>query len=427
MPVVSISKPKNQNIELSATLVEKKNINEPTISVNDPEFKNSEVNNILGALIMVKNEETSIQVTIDSVKQYIKHIIVYDTGSTDKTIKVIKNTCKQNGQVLHLKEGVFEGFPQSRNVSLDFAETVPVKFLLLMDAGDEFRTHLSPFVFLDFIRKSPEGFGLVRQQWLHNINMVEDHSDIRFIRNHCGKRYDLDHPVHETLDDVKNGVDLSFLFYLFQNRDLYGASSEKRYNRDIELLTKAKPTKRNLHSLSQTYFALHDYENCYKYALLSIDTYENSILNTTDAVCHYLAGICAHNCGFAEETIIDHFLMTIEIGKKSDTMVEPYIFILKYYIETGKPEKALPYLEELMDLEIKPFTKIKINHYYFNYQRWYLISIICLATKQKLHIGYKAIKKILHYNKPDDINNYNIYKQIYGKPINYTTTIKFNP
>jgi tetratricopeptide (TPR) repeat protein len=423
MPVVSISKPKNQNIELSATLVEKKNINEPMISVNDPEFASSEVNNILGALIMVKNEETSIQVTIDSVKQYIKHIIVYDTGSTDKTIKVIKNTCKQNGQVLHLKEGVFEGFPQSRNVSLDFAETVPVKFLLLMDAGDEFRSDDSPFKFLDFIRRCPEDIGLVRQQWLYN-NKLEDHSDIRFLRNHCGKRYDLDHPVHEAIAGFNKCVDLSYSCYLYQNRDLYCGSTIIRFQKDIQLLINAKPTKRNLHSLSQTYFNLNDYENCYKYSLLSINTYESDDPNTTDAICHLRAGISAYNCKLPEETIIGHFLMSIKIGKESDTMVDPYIYILKYYIESGKPEKALPYLEELMNLEIKPFTKITINHEYFNYHRWYLISIVCLATKQKLHIGYKAIKKILHYNKPDDINNYNIYQQIYGSGnTNYSTSL----
>ena len=53
------------------------------------------INNIVGVVIMVKNEETSIQVTIDSVKDYIKHIIVFDTGSTDKTLDIVKKTCKK--------------------------------------------------------------------------------------------------------------------------------------------------------------------------------------------------------------------------------------------------------------------------------------------------------------------------------------------
>jgi glycosyltransferase involved in cell wall biosynthesis len=45
----------------------------------------------IGALIMVKNEEKSIKTTIDSLKGYINSIIVYDTGSTDDTISIIKN------------------------------------------------------------------------------------------------------------------------------------------------------------------------------------------------------------------------------------------------------------------------------------------------------------------------------------------------
>ncbi len=57
---------------------------------------------MIAAIIMVKNEQKSIEVTLNSIKNYIKHIIVYDTGSTDKTVDVIKNTCKKNNQILHL-------------------------------------------------------------------------------------------------------------------------------------------------------------------------------------------------------------------------------------------------------------------------------------------------------------------------------------
>ena len=48
-------------------------------------------NNLVGVLMMIKNEESSIAVTINSVKNYIKHIIIFDTGSTDKTIQIVKH------------------------------------------------------------------------------------------------------------------------------------------------------------------------------------------------------------------------------------------------------------------------------------------------------------------------------------------------
>ena len=60
-------------------------------------------NNLIGVLLMVKNEESSIEITLKSTKTHFKNIIVFDTGSTDRTIEIIKKICKDNDQILHLK------------------------------------------------------------------------------------------------------------------------------------------------------------------------------------------------------------------------------------------------------------------------------------------------------------------------------------
>ena len=371
------------------------------------------INNIVGVVIMVKNEETSIQVTIDSIKDYIKHIIVFDTGSTDKTVEIVKRACKTNKQVLHLKEGVFESFPKSRNVSLDFAECVPVRFLMLMDAGDEFKTSMHPLEFLQAIDSCPKEIGLVRLKWL-DANGMEDHGDLRFVLNNSTIRYEEDHPVHELLNKYVDYADLTNLFYLYQDRTKYGGTSKFRYARDVELLTNAKPTKRNLHYLGQTYFCMQDYENSYKYYVQSvkIETYQPTV---DDAIAYLRAGICAFNCKLSEKTILAHLEMSIKVSKKTDTLIDPYIYILKYHLDTRNPEKALAYLDELSALEIKPFTQNIIRNEFYDYDRWNLISIVCLMTNQKIDIGYKAIQRILHYGKPDDINNYKIYESTFLK------------
>ena len=371
------------------------------------------INNIVGVVIMVKNEETSIQVTIDSIKDYIKHIIVFDTGSTDKTVEIVKRACKTNKQVLHLKEGVFESFPKSRNVSLDFAECVPVRFLMLMDAGDEFKTSMHPLEFLQAIDSCPKEIGLVRLKWL-DANGMEDHGDLRFVLNNSVIRYEEDHPVHEVLNKYVDYADLTNLFYLYQDRTKYGGTSKFRYARDVELLTNAKPTKRNLHYLGQTYFCMQDYENSYKYYVQSvkIETYQPTV---DDAIAYLRAGICAFNCKLSEKTILAHLEMSIKVSKKTDTLIDPYIYILKYHLDTRNPEKALAYLDELSALEIKPFTQNSIRNEFYDYDRWNLISIVCLMTNQKIDLGYKAIQRILHYGKPDDINNYKIYESTFLK------------
>ncbi len=45
----------------------------------------------IGLCMMVKNEQARIKVSLDSVKRFVKCFIIYDTGSTDNTIDIIKN------------------------------------------------------------------------------------------------------------------------------------------------------------------------------------------------------------------------------------------------------------------------------------------------------------------------------------------------
>ena len=123
---------------------------------------------LIGVLMMVKNEQDSIKLTIDSTKNYFKNIIVFDTGSTDNTVQIIKDTCAKNKQVLHLKEGHFKSFPESRNEALEFANTFSFKYILMMDAGDEFQTKMSFKEFHKFIESIPShvDIGIIKQKWL---------------------------------------------------------------------------------------------------------------------------------------------------------------------------------------------------------------------------------------------------------------------
>ena len=385
---------------------------------------------IIGILLMIKNEAKSIAVTLNSTKNYFKHIIVYDTGSSDNTIQIVKECCKKNNQLLHLNQGLFKGFPESRNESLEFAENVSVDKLILMDAGDEFRSKYKPNEFLKIINTFPYTCGIVKQQWLmpnSNGSNLEEHSDIRFICNHKGLRYDLDYPVHEmfkydTSNDATHSVaTITDIFLLYQDRVKYGGSTESRYIKDIDLLSKGKPNKRNLFFLAQSYMSVNDFHNGYKYNLLCIDAVggsggSSSDTSIVDNTTSYIrAGYCAMMCHFSEDKIIDNLLMSININKNNTISppIDPYIYILKYYMDNNKPEKALPYIDDLFKLDIKNQESNKnLNPYFYDYTRWNLISVICLMCNQKLDKGYQALNKIIHYGRPNDIQNMKMYKTI---------------
>ena len=61
---------------------------------------------------MLKNEEKRIHVSLESIKN-LDGLIIYDTGSTDNTINIIKDFSTLNNIPLHLITGEFIDFSTS--------------------------------------------------------------------------------------------------------------------------------------------------------------------------------------------------------------------------------------------------------------------------------------------------------------------------
>ena len=55
-----------------------------------------------------------------------------------------------------------------------------------------------------------------------------------------------------------------------------------------------------------------------------------------------------------------------------------------------------------------------VNHHFYDYLRWNLISVVCLLSKTKLDLGKKACEFALQskHKHEDDIRNYAIYKSL---------------
>jgi glycosyltransferase involved in cell wall biosynthesis len=366
---------------------------------------------LIGVLMMVKNEQESIKLTIDSTKNYFKNIIVFDTGSTDNTVQIIKDTCAKNKQVLHLKEGHFKSFPESRNEALEFANTFPFKYILMMDAGDEFQTKMTLKEFNKFIESIPThvDIGIVKQKWLEKKDAsLSDHFDCRFIKNHFNIKYDLTFPVHEQVCNADSLSSSNFgdAFWLYQDRMKFGGSSEKRYARDIEMLSKAVQNKRNLYFLAQSYMSVNDFKNGFKYNVLSYQ-HPDTFFDETFTLVRI--AFCA-----IQIKMFDIAVKYLEmLLKLEETPIDAYIYYFDIHIKLNKIEKVVPYIKILYNLE-KPGVQSSIkltNHYFYDYLRYNLLSIACLLANKELEIGKAACLKALPFNKPDDLHNIKIYNQ----------------
>jgi glycosyltransferase involved in cell wall biosynthesis len=372
-------------------------------------------NNLVGVLMMIKNEENSIAITINSVKDYIKHVIIFDTGSTDRTIEIVKETCEANNQELHLKVGVFKSFPESRNDAIEFAETVRVKFLILMDAGDEFRTEKSKNKFLKVISSIPQNinYGLVKQRWFENNKgnlETNDHNDLRFIRNNSNCRYDKASPVHEAFLNVGQYLNLFDIFILFQDRVKYGGSTEQRYQKDIDNLLKAPKTKRNYYFLSQSYMSVDDFRNGFKYNVLSLETNDGTHAAVDEKFTYVRAGYCAMMCKMDLKIIYKYLDLAV---KCNNPPIDGFIYYMKVSIDNNCIDKVVPYIETIYNLKKPTDESTLVNHGFYDYTRYNLLSIVTLISGEKLNIGYEACKKAIAVrNLPDDNHNIKIFEQL---------------
>lgn len=372
--------------------------------------------NLIGVLMMVKNEENNIAISINSFKKYIKHVIIYDTGSIDKTIDIITETCKKNNQILYLKQGTFKSFPESRNESLCFADTVNVKYLILMDAGDEFKTdNKNVKNFYEIIKSiSPNiNFGLVKQRWKENNNETNDHNDLRFIRNKSNCRYDLKSPVHETFLNVGDYINLFDIFILYQDRVKYGGSTKHRYIKDIETLLKAPKNKRNYYFLAQSYMSVDNYKDGFKYNVLSLETEDKCYSAIDEAYTCVRAGYCSMMCHFDTETTFKYLFMAIDRPKPP---IDAYIYIMKICIDNKCFDRVLPHVNTIYNMKKPTDESTLINHGFWDYTRYNLLSIITLMTGKYLDIGYECCKiAVKMKNHPDDCHNIKIFEQINKK------------
>ena len=413
--------------------------------------------------MMVKNEEDSIVPSITSLPPAGIHtLIVYDTGSTDRTLAIIRDLCATHHIQLYLKQASdpFHDFATSRNESLNFADTVEgVQYVIMMDAGDELRCRTSMNDFLITLHETHDNtphphLGIVTLSWLEEnsakgkdldqrpglkgtealgqrpglkgteaLGELTEHYDIRFVRTRHGRRYETECPVHETFA-LSTGTTFQIQhWYLYQNRLQWGKSTCRRFQRDLELLHAAPPTARNLFYLGQTYIATGQYADGYIYNLRALVAAEKDPVNHIANIrtLYERIAVCALECQTPPPTFLPYLYRAIEYPRTPS--IEAALNLMRYALNSQQPELAESYLVRIATMEKIPGECM--NHANYDYTRWWLLYKMCMMlvlraryqekggggdTSLWMDLGRRACQRVLKVRPTEeDRHNYTFF------------------
>jgi glycosyltransferase involved in cell wall biosynthesis len=336
-------------------------------------YKNKEPH--ISLLIMMKDEEKRIHVTLESCIGHINSIVAYDTGSTDNTIKILTDFAEKNKIPLRLKEGDFTNFSESRNISLDFADTFDdIQFLLLMDINDELRSGDKLREFCKKELDSTNNAYLMCQHWWSG--KYDKYFNTRLIKTRKYWRYK--GSVHEYMCDTAE-VKGSVIFrmpddiILYQDRTKDNNKSGKRFVRDKVLLLadhKKYPTEpRTLFYLAQTCSCLAQNEDAFYYYKLrtELEGFQEEKFHS------YL------RCGEFSQKLNQPWYNSLAFFMKAtehSIRVEPLIKIAEHYNKTKKWLLSYTFIQLACSLSYPKDAILFVDKHSYDYTRWHIMGIV---------------------------------------------------
>lgn len=373
----------------------------------------------IALLMMLKNEEKRLHISLDSIIGVCDSMVIYDTGSTDRTIEILTDFSKKNKIPLHLKKGEFTDFASSRNVSLDFADTIPeIDFLLLLDCNDELRggKKLRQFATKQLDSNPTQTAWCVCQEWYSGV--YTKYYNIRFIRARESWRYN--GVVHEWIEKkdatetyVREKTPPAIVIY--QDRTQDDDKSGKRFHRDKVLLLeeyhKNPEDTRTVFYLAQTFSCLGEYANAYKYYQIrckQVGFFEevfNSYVRLGEIAKRFcLLNKLPQNAITEEDNEDTRFIKSLTwedaLGwfckaYEHSERAEPLYEIADYYRSIQKFHCAYMYIKMACELDYPAYATLFVNNEVYEYKRFHLLGIVafyCNHFEEGYHACLTAIK-----------------------------------
>lgn len=356
---------------------------------------------LLAIVLMVKNEE---QVVCDTLQPYvdagIKQILVFDTGSTDFTVKRVQEFYKKN----KIEEGVikqepFVDFSVSRNRALELArEAFPRTTFFLMPDAEWYIQKTDELIKFCQEHKNAEGdmFGL----------RLVTPSKAYFIMHRlirAGSAAHFEYPVHEyTVGSLIKDLPEDICFE-FRPTSRGVEKSKARLQRDLELLKKKfaedPEETRAAFYIAQTYTELDQWDKALEWyqQRASMGGWDEETF-----VAQYRVGNCYEALGKWDQAINAYH----KAYSMRSTRIEPLMRIANYYLRNNELKISYVYAKAACDIELPKEDICFVEKEVYDFVRYNTMSITAwyagdmqggLEATQKALI-YDPIAPHLHYN-----------------------------
>ena len=374
----------------------------------------------LAVVLMVRNEAARIAYTLKScTHELISGVIVYDTGSTDNTLDVIRSTVAEMPNIEHLDilEGEFVDFATSRNINLEYARECATKhgydYFLLLDSNDELTIEK------DF---NPDSLDKDTAVWLVNCEwLIGPGTKSISFKNTKFVRADVPDlkwvgVVHEYLSSGKHKRGSIDTIRVFQDRikDNDGKTKE-RWERDRVLLENEYKNNntdlRTLFYLAQTYSCLGENK-------LAYDHYEKRANSAGGFYEEQYVSLC--KCG--ELAVITGRPITVAIEWYTRAFMnaeraEPLVAIAELYAVIRQYKLAYAFAKLACSILYPESALLFVDVDCYEYRRWHTLGKLAWYASQQsqdpeliMKDGYDACKRAIEARKLDiDKSNLKFY------------------
>lgn len=373
----------------------------------------------IAVVLMVKNEAARIGFTVKSCNHpNISGLVIYDTGSTDDTLDVIKSAANTLENIKHVNiiQGEFQDFATSRNINLDFAQECAVKhgydLFFLLDSNDELI-----FDNFDPEKLSDAAVWLVKCEWKIQENVAPiTFRNTKLVRAKIPELRWIG-VVHEYLTPGPHKRELCDSVKVFQDRmkDNDGKTRD-RWSRDRILLE--KEVEKNENDLRSLFYLAQTY-SCLGENKLAYDTYSKRTkicggFHEEQYCSLYRCGELARILNLPDEEAISWFTKAFMHSERA----EPLVAIAEIYEKSRQYKLAYIFVKLACNLPYPENMLLFVDKDCYTYKRWHVLGRVAwysaknsLDEKQIMNDGYIGCEKAIDAKGLDtDKNNMTFYK-----------------